>query len=98
MIRREGDRMLIVGAVTLKNVTEVLNQGLAEVRGGAAMVDFSEVSDLDSSLLAATFAWMREGRAANRELGVANLPKGLQTLAQLYGVEDLLPSTGIRPE
>ncbi len=90
--------MMIVGAVTLKNVTEVLNEGLAEVRGGAAVVDFAEVSELDSSLLAATFAWMREGRVANRELSVANLPKGLQTLAQLYGVEDLLPSIGSRPQ
>ncbi len=90
--------MMIVGAVTLKNVTEVLEEGLAEVRGGAAVVDFGEVSELDSSLLAATFAWIREGRAANRELSVANLPKGLQTLAQLYGVEDLLPSGVSRPQ
>jgi phospholipid transport system transporter-binding protein len=96
VIRREGDRMLLVGAVTLKNVTEVLGEGLAEVRGGATVIDMADVTELDSSLLAATFAWIREGHAANRDLTVANLPKGLQTLAQLYGVEELLPSAGSR--
>jgi phospholipid transport system transporter-binding protein len=93
VIRREGDRMLIVGAVTLKNVTKVLEEGLAEVRSGVSVIDMSEVSELDSSLLAATFAWVREGRLAQRDLTVANLPSGLQTLAQLYGVEELLPLT-----
>lgn len=91
MIRREGDRMLVVGAVTLKNVTEVLEEGLAGVRDGVSVIDMSEVAELDSSLLAATLAWVREGQLANRRLTVANLPGGLQTLAQLYGVEDLLP-------
>ncbi|MBS0336981.1 MAG: STAS domain-containing protein [Proteobacteria bacterium] len=93
MIRREGDRMMIVGPVTLKNVTAVLEEGLTEVRAGVSTIDMAEVSELDSSLLAATFAWVREGRLANRALTVANLPAGLQTLAQLYGVEELLPLT-----
>lgn len=91
MIRREGERIVVDGAVTLKNVTGILEQGLAEVRGGATVIDLGEVSELDSSLLAATFAWVREGRQANRALTVVNLPSGLQTLAQLYGVEELLP-------
>ena len=86
--------MLVVVAVTLKNVTEVLDEGLAEVRGGASVIDLGEVSELDSSLLAATFAWLREGRSGGRDLTVANLPKGLETLAQLYGVQELLPVSG----
>jgi ABC-type transporter Mla MlaB component len=36
-------------------------------------------------------AWLRDARAAKRELGFANLPEALQTLARLYGVEELLP-------
>lgn len=92
MIRREGDRVHITGAVTLENVTGVLAEGLAHVRAGASVVDLAEVSELDSSLLAAMLALMREARLANRSLSLANLPKGLQTLAGLYGVEDLLPA------
>lgn len=91
MIRRDGDRMYVSGSVTLQNVTGLLNEGLVCVRDGISTVDLSEVSGLDSSLLAALLAWIREARAANRSIVVANLPRGLTTLAQLYGVEELLP-------
>lgn len=83
--------MSISGPVTLQNVTQLLDEGLAHVRAGVSAVDLGGVSELDSSLLAATLAWVREARAANRALVVMNLPKGLQTLAQLYGIEELLP-------
>lgn len=92
MIRRESDRILIEGAVTLKNVAGILDAGLSEVRSGASVVDLSAVSELDSSLLAALFAWMREARTGDHVLAVTNLPAGLRTLAQLYGVEELLNS------
>jgi phospholipid transport system transporter-binding protein len=83
--------MVVSGPVTLENVTRVLQDGLVHVRGGVTAVDFAGVSELDSSLLAATLAWIREARLANHSLVVSNLPLGLQTLTQLYGVEELLP-------
>lgn len=92
MIRREGDRMLIAGPATLQNITALLEEGLIQVRSGVDAVDLAEVSELDSSLLAAVLAWIREARLQNHTLTVANLPKGLQTLAELYGVVELLPT------
>ncbi len=83
--------MLIAGPATLENITSLLDEGLGQIRAGVASVDLAEVSELDSSLLAAVLAWIREARLQNRTLTVANLPKGLQTLAELYGVEELLP-------
>jgi phospholipid transport system transporter-binding protein len=91
VIRREGDRIVIAGPVTLENVTGLLAEGLAHVRAGASLVDMAGVSELDSSLLAAILALLREARRANRSLALSNLPAGLQTLAELYGVEELLP-------
>ena len=91
MIRREGDRMLIAGPVTLKNVTGMLEEGLAQVRAGVRVVDLGEVTELDSSLLAATLAWLREAQGQNCSLELANVPPGMQTLADLYGVAQLLP-------
>ena len=91
MIRREGNRMLVAGPVTLQNAAKLLEEGLVLVRAGVSVIDLAEVSELDSSLLAATLAWLREARSANHPLAVANFPRGLQTLAQLYGVEELLP-------
>jgi len=96
VIRREGDRMMIAGPATLANVTQLLDAGLSQVREGVTIIDLAEVTELDSSLLAATLAWLREARRLNRALCVANMPKGLQTLAQLYGVEGLLPPAAAR--
>jgi phospholipid transport system transporter-binding protein len=93
MISRDGERMVVSGPVTLKNVSELLEEGLTHVRAGASSVDLGGVSELDSSLIAVILAWIREAQRSNRSLTLANLPKGLETLAQLYGVEQLLPVT-----
>jgi len=37
-------------------------------------------------------AWLREARRLGRELAITNLPQGLTTIAQLYGVAELLPA------
>jgi phospholipid transport system transporter-binding protein len=92
MIRREGDRMVVGGPVTLANVTQVLTEGLAQIENGVRTVDLGEVTELDSSLVAALLAWMREARHHDAELGFINLPGGLTTIAKLYGVDQLLPA------
>ena len=91
MIRREGARMLVSGAVTLANVAGLLDEGRRHIAEGAHTVDLAEVSEMDSALLALLLAWLRDARAANRELAFANLPASLQTIARLYGVDGLLP-------
>ena len=60
-------------------------------REGATTVDLGEVKEVDSSALALLLAWLREAKAAGRSLVFANLPESLQTIARLYGVQDLLP-------
>lgn len=92
MIRREGERMIVSGPVTLANVTRVLEDGYAQIRAGAAAVDLGEVTDLDSSLLAMLLAWLREAQRLGRRLDFSNLPEGLATIARLYGVVEFLPS------
>ncbi len=92
MIRREGNRMLLSGPVTFANIKSVLEEGLRQVNDGIRTVDFAEVSELDSSLLAAMLAWLRAARSEKSDLVFANLPEDLVTLARVYGVEPLLPA------
>ena len=92
MIRREGDRMVVSGALTLANVAAVLGQGNAVIGEGVRNVDLGEVGELDSSALALLLAWLREARRRDRELAFTNLPQGLTTIARLYGVAELLPA------
>jgi len=91
VIRRDGDCVHVDGPVTLANVTRVLQAGYVELRAGARVIDLAEVTELDSSLLAALLAWLREARHRKAELVFAHLPEGLTTIARLYGVSELLP-------
>ncbi|MBI3373477.1 MAG: STAS domain-containing protein [Betaproteobacteria bacterium] len=97
MIRREGERMMVSGRVTLATVGSLLESGLDQVRDGVRVVDLAEVAELDSSLIAAVLAWLREARLLNRSLELANPPQGFSTLAQLYGIGDLLPAAERQP-
>ena len=92
MIQREGERLLVTGPVTLANVAQTLEEGYAAIRTGAAAIDLAGVTELDSSLLAMLLAWLREAAQAGRTLRLDNLPGGLTTIAQLYGVVELLPT------
>jgi len=92
MIRREGRRMIVGGPVTLANVRRVVEDGRRQIDEGVRAVDLSEVTDMDSSLLAALLAWLRHARAHQHEITFAELPESLQTIARLYGVDGLLPA------
>jgi phospholipid transport system transporter-binding protein len=89
MIRRDGERLVIAGPVTLANVAQLVEEAKAHVASVRA-VDLGEVTEVDSSLLAVLIAWLREAKAAGRTLTYARLPQDLCTLAQLYGVAELL--------
>ena len=91
MIRREGRRLVVSGPVTLANVAAILEDGRRHLAEGVPTIDLGEVTELDSSLLAAMLAWLRDAKAASRPLSFANLPESLQTIARLYGVDSLLP-------
>ena len=91
VIRREGRRILVSGPVTLTNVAAILAEGRRHLEEGVRTVDLSEVNEMDSSLLAAMLAWLRDAKSGGRELTFANLPESLQTIARLYGVDSLIP-------
>lgn len=91
MIRRDGERLYVSGPVTLANVTGLLEEARAALADGVSAVDLGEVTDLDSSLLAVLLSWLREAKGRGGALSFTRLPQDLVTLAQLYGVAQLLP-------
>jgi len=90
VIRRDGRRMIVGGPVTLANVAAVLEEGRRHLDEGVRTIDLSEVTEMDSSLLAALLAWLRHARAKEAELTFVHLPESLQTIARLYGADALL--------
>ena len=91
MIRRESGRIVVSGPVTLANVAAVLEEARRHLEEGVRTVDLGEVTEIDSSLLAAMLAWLRDARRQGAELVFANLPESVRTIAHLYGLDGLIP-------
>jgi phospholipid transport system transporter-binding protein len=69
----------------------LLAAGKAAVAQSVTSFDLAKVEDVDSSGLATVFGWMREAQAQGKTIRIVNPPKNLVSLADVYGVGDLLP-------
>ena len=56
-----------------------------------AVFDLAGVTDVDSSGLAVIFGWQREAKRLGKNVRIANPPHNLRSLADVYGVSELLP-------
>ncbi len=90
MIRQEGDRLYISGAVTLGTAKELLEAAAKHLDGSRKVIDFSEAEEIDSSAVSLMLEWSRKARAAGGEVCFANLGDAISSLTDLYGVEDLI--------
>ena len=85
-------RVPLEGRIDLRSVTGFLDRwpdGAAA--GSRILVDAIGVSGCDSSLLALLIDWLRRARRCGARLEIAGLPQQAVALAQLYGVDTLLP-------
>lgn len=94
MIERAGGRLQVSGDVTMATVSALFTEGLHLNRNGEAVsafvVDFSQLGTVDSSAVSLMLAWLREAQRNNTQLKFANVPDNLFSLANLYGVAELL--------
>jgi phospholipid transport system transporter-binding protein len=93
MMKQEGDRFMMSGSLTMQTVPALFNQGLQQLAQGNLTVDFSKVEAVDSATVSMLLGWVRAAQSNQRKLNVLALPKNVLSLATLYGVDDLLPST-----
>ncbi len=68
----------------------IYQAGLAAIRAGQASIDLADLTTADSAAIAALIGWRRAAMQQGRALALINLPAGLQSLAALYGVAELL--------
>ncbi len=94
----EGDCVSLEGPLNLLTVPAVLRFGLESLAAGANTVDFAKVTEVDSSAVAMAIEWVRAVRvaaaagSATAKLRFINMPEGMVSLAQLYGLAGLLPT------
>lgn len=80
------------GALTIATVGSVFDEGRRRLAVGDLLVDFGQVSSVDSAALALILGWLRSAAAAGTRLAVRNLPASLHSLAAVYDIESLLPA------
>ena len=90
MIRREGEVLVIDGALTLDTVPGLISAAEEHFRQGVDVIDFAAVTEVDSAAVALALEWVRQAESANVALRLMNLPISMQNLAKLYGVSELL--------
>lgn len=90
-IDSDGGQLRVSGPITLATAA-----GLAAAAdrhlNGAVVVDLSGVTEVDSSALSFIFEWRRAAQRRQCKLSFCNLPASLASLAELYGVTDLIPA------
>jgi phospholipid transport system transporter-binding protein len=91
VIKREGERLLLSGPLTLETVKSLYDEGLQSSGKTSLTVDMSGVEAVDSSAVSLLLVWLREAKHSNVNLHFSHVPDNLLVLASLYGVADLIP-------
>ena len=91
MIERQAGRLVVTAPLTLANARGLLEAGRSALQPGEQVFDFSQVGEADSSAVAVMLGWLRAADATRSTVRFAHIPAGVRSLAELYGVTDLLP-------
>ena len=90
MIRAQDGRLVVSGPVTLENAMALLEAAGRHLTGSQTVIDFSEVSEIDSASVSLMLEWSRQARAKGGEVRFANLGEAVKSLTTLYGVDELI--------
>ena len=90
MIACDGGRCTVQGPVNLENAVALLAQGNELFTAPQVTLDLAAVTEVDSSALSLLLEWRREAARNGRAIRYLNLPANLRSLAELYGVDELL--------
>ena len=89
-----GEVLQIDGALNFVSMPRVLEEtalyAAQENLPSCLAIDFANVTDIDSSAVALLLHWRREAARLGKTLRYVRLPQNLASLAQLYGVDDMI--------
>ena len=91
MINGSASPYQIVAPMTYATAAELFARGKQLMAKGETAFDLAGVTNADSSALSVIFGWQRV--AGENRLRLINLPESVVSLAELYGVAELLPLT-----
>lgn len=92
MLSREGEVLKVAGPMNINSAATLLNQSNGQLNG-VKVVDLAGVTEVDSAAVSLLLEWRRQAQSQTgvQTLHFENLPKALTSLAELYGVSELIP-------
>lgn len=78
------------GDVVIATVSAILAASKSLNMAVNTTIDFAQVKDIDTATISLILEWQRRAKKENQTLKLENLPANLLSLAQLYGVAELI--------
>jgi phospholipid transport system transporter-binding protein len=78
------------GPITLDTLCGVREAAKSYIGESDWIVDWGQVDEVDSTALSLILNWQRESALQGKRIRNINLPVNLKSLAQLYGISDLI--------
>lgn len=82
---------MVSGRLNMSTVPALFEIGLQHLASEDLLVDLSKVEAVDSAAVSMLLGWSRAMQSKQRSLRVTGLPDDLLSLANLYGVAEMLP-------
>ena len=92
MINFNKSQWNLSGDLTIEKIPTIIDLIKKQKTDKKTTIDFSKVTSIDTSTLSLIFELQREAKKNQSHFTFKNLPKNLNSLAKLYGVEDLVSS------
>ncbi|MBA3696251.1 MAG: STAS domain-containing protein [Methylotenera sp.] len=89
-ISQQANQWRVSGDLLMDNASKILHQSADLELVDNLEVDFSAVTDVDTSALSLIMEWQRRAKIANHKVRFTNLPVNLTSLADLYGVTEFI--------
>lgn len=92
MIDFDKSQWNLSGDLTIEKIPTIIDLINKQKADKKTTIDFSKVTSIDTSTLSLIFELQRQAKKTQSHFIFKNLPKNLNSLAKLYGVEDLVSS------
>jgi len=92
MLSREGEVLKVAGPMNINSAAALLSESQGQL-SGIKVIDLAGVTEVDSAAVSLMLEWRRQAQSQTGDtaLRFANLPSALTSLADLYGVSELIP-------
>ena len=92
MIDFDKSQWNLSGDLTIEKIPTIIDLINKKKADKKTTIDFSKVTSIDTSTLSLIFELQRQAKKNQSHFIFKNLPKNLNSLAKLYGVEDFVSS------